>query len=194
MTKRSKVFVPAALTVATVGVAAGAAYVARTRRNDVKEFFVAQMLERPAARMSYTDLSQGLERGGLLLARRAARAADTDANRATLTHIIGIERWGQNRLRVALGQRELTRDEHHPYKPGAGASLRELQDLLSQTRAQTVDLARQLHAAPPQDDLTVEHNGLGPLTSKAWLRYLTQHADLESRRLRGAKDHQAPGE
>ncbi len=188
MTKRSKVFVPAALTVATVGVAAGAAYLARTRKDDVKEFFVAQVLERPAARLSYTDLLQGLERGGLLLARRAARAADTDANRATLTHIIGIERWGQNRLRVALGQREFTRDEHHPYKPGAGASLRELQDLLSQTRAQTVDLARHLHAAPPRDDLTVEHNGLGPLTPRAWLRYLTQHADLESRRLRGARN------
>lgn len=190
MTKRSKVFVPAVVTVATVGVAAGAAYVARHRKDDVKEFFVAQVLERPAGRMSYSDLAQGLERGGVFLAQRAARAANTDANRAILTHIIGIERWGQNRLRVALGQRPFERDEHHPYKPGAGATLRELQDLLSQTRAQTVDLARQLHAQPPQDDLTIEHNGLGPLTPKGWLRYLTQHADLESRKLRSAKEHQ----
>ncbi|GAA5513749.1 hypothetical protein Dcar01_02494 [Deinococcus carri] len=194
MTKRSKVFVPAVVTVATVGVAAGAAYVARNHKGDVKEFFVAQGLERPAGRMSYTDLGQGLERGGVFLAQRATRAADTDANRAVLTHIIGIERWGQNRLRAALGQRAFERDEHHPYKPGAGTTLRELQNLLSQTRAQTVDLARQLHAAPPQDDLKVEHNGLGPLTPKAWLRYLTQHADLESRKLRGAKDLKALGE
>lgn len=193
MTKRSRVFVPAAVTVATVGVAAGAAYVARYHKDDVKGLFVAQVLERPAARMSYTDLAQGLERGGMLLAQRAARAADSDANRAVLTHIIGMERWGQSRLRAALGQTRLTRDEHHPYKPGAGVSLRELRELLSQTRSRTVDLARQLHAAPPSEDRTVEHNSLGPLTPKAWLRYLTQHADLESRRLRGAQEAQALG-
>lgn len=194
MTKRSKVFVPVVVTAATVGVAAGAVYVARNREDEVKGFLVAQVLERPAARQSYAELGQKLERGGLLLAGRAARAADTDANRAVLTHVIGLERWGQNRLRVALGQREYVLDEHHPYKPGAGATLRELQDLLSQTRSQTVDLVRQLHDHPPAEGVTVEHNALGPLSAKAWLRYLTWHADLESRRLRGAKDLPALGE
>ena len=194
MTKRSKVFVPAVVTVATVGVAAGAAYVARYRKDDVKDLFVAQALERPAARQSYTELAQGLERSGIALFQRAGRAADTQANRAVLTHIIGSERWGQERLRVALGEREFVRDDHHPYKPGAGVSLRELQDLLSQTRSRTVDLARRLNASPPGEDTTVEHNGLGPLTPKGWLRYLTQHADLESRKLRGAKEAKALGE
>jgi len=183
MIRPGKVFVPA-LAVA-VGVA-GTVYVARSRKAELKSFVVAQLLEGPAARLSYTELAQRLERGGLTLAGRAARTADTDANRGVLTHIIGMERWGQNRLRVALGQQAFVRDEHHPYKPGAGTTLRELQDLLSQTRAQTTDLARQLHAAPPVEGTAVEHNGLGPLTPKAWLRYLTQHADLESRRLRGA--------
>lgn len=183
MIRPGKVFVPA-LAVA-VGVA-GTVYVARSRKAEIKGFLVARLLEGPAARLSFADLAQKLERGGLVLAGRAARAADTDANRAVLTHIIGIERWGQNRLRVALGQRPPLHDEHHPYKPGAGATLRELQDLLSQTRAQTTDLARQLHAAPPAEGTVVEHNGLGPLTARAWLRYLTQHADIESRRLRGA--------
>lgn len=194
MTKRSKVFVPVLVTAATVGVAAGAVYVARTREDEVKGFLVGQALERPAARQSYAELGQKLERGGLLLAGRAARAADTDANRAVLTHVIGLERWGQNRLRVALGQRPYVRDEHHPYKPGAGATLRELRDLLSQTRSQTVDLARQLHNQPPGEDVTVGHNSLGPLSARAWLRYLTLHADLETRRLRGAKEARALGE
>ena len=194
MTKRNQVFVPAVVTVATVGVAAGAAYVARYRKDDVKELFVAQALERPAGRLSYPELGQGLERGGVLLAQRAARAADTQANRGVLTHIIGIERWGQERLRVALGEREFVRDDHHPYKPGAGTTLRELQDLLSQTRSRTVDLARRLNASPPEEGTTVEHNGLGPLTPKGWLRYLTQHADVESRRVRGAKEAKALGE
>ncbi|WP_233554760.1 hypothetical protein [Deinococcus cavernae] len=43
----------------------------------------------------------------------------------------------------------------------AGTSLPQLRNLLSQTRSGTVDLARQLHKSPPDDDFVVEHNGLG---------------------------------
>ncbi|OLV15441.1 DinB family protein [Deinococcus marmoris] len=199
MTKSSsnKTLVPALITVAGVGLAAGAAYLARQRKGEVKEFVVSRVLEAPAGRSSYTDLGQGLERGGIALAGRAARAADTPANREVLSHIIGIERWGQNRLRMALGQRlhgsgPHGSDSYHAYRPAQDVTLAELRNLLSQTRSGTVDLARQLHANPPEDGATVNHNGLGPLTAKAWLRYLTQHADLESRRLRGEKDTARP--
>ncbi len=190
MTKSSssKALVPALITVAGVGLAAGAAYLARQRKEEVKEFVVSRVLEAPAGRSSYTDLGQGLERGGIALAGRAARAADTPANREVLSHIIGIERWGQNRLRVALGRQPYGSDTYHAYRPAPDASLSDLRNLLSQTRAGTVDLARQLHANPPEEGATVDHNGLGPLTAKAWLRYLNQHADLESRRLRGEKE------
>lgn len=176
---------PAALTVATVGVAAGAAYLARTRKDDVKGFLAARVLEAPAARSSYRELQQALERAGAALAARADRAGDTPGNRETLAHIIGIERWGQERLRAALGERTAPEDTYRPYRPADGATLPELRVQLSETRARTVDLVRQLHLNPPEDTLTVNHNGLGPLTVKAWVRYLTGHADLESRRLRG---------
>ena len=190
---RSKLLVPTILTVAGVGVAAGAAYLARQRKGDVKDFVVARVLEAPAGRSSYTDLAQSLERAGNHLAGRAARASDTPANREVLAHIITIERWGQNRLRVALGERPFVKDESPAYRPPATLSMDELRGLLSSTRAGTVELTRNLHRHPPQDDVTVEHNGLGPLTAKAWLRYLTQHADLESRRLRGGQEtHSVP--
>jgi hypothetical protein len=192
MTKQSKVFVPALITVAGVGLAAGAAYLARNRKEEVKDYVVARVLEAPAGRSSYTDLGQSLERAGNVLAGRAARAADTPANREVLAHIIGIERWGQNRLRVALGQRVYEADRSAAYRPAPDAPLDQLRSLLSQTRAGTVDLARQLHAAPPEDGVTVDHNSLGPLSAKAWLRYLTQHADLESRRLRGERTEGEP--
>lgn len=189
-TPRTKILVPTLVTVAGLGVAAGAAYLARNRKGEVKDFVVARVLEAPAGRSSYRDLGQSLERAGTFLAGRAARAADTPANREVLSHIIGIERWGQNRLRALLGLRPFERDEYRPYRPQPDTTMTELQSLLSQTRSATVDLARQLHARPPQDDATVEHNGLGPLTAKAWLRYLTQHADLESRRLRSEKERE----
>ena len=189
MTQKNKSLVPVIVTVATVGAAAGAALLARRKQGEIKEFVVANVLEKPAGRSSFTDLGQGLERGGTFLAGRAERAADTPENREVLLHIIGIERWGQSRVQVALGQREFVRDEHHAYRPPEGTSLGELQKLLGQTRSRTVDLARQLHRSPPDDDFVVEHNGLGPLTAKGWLRYLTQHADLESRRLKSARGH-----
>ncbi|WP_309572181.1 DinB family protein [Deinococcus sp.] len=189
MTSRSsKLLVPTILTVAGVGVAAGAAYLARQRKGDVKDFVVSRVLEAPAGRSSYTDLVQSLERAGTHLAGRAARATDTPANREVLAHIITIERWGQNRLRVALRDRPFVQDESPAYRPPATLSMGDLRALLSSTRAGTIELTRQLHRHPPQDDVTVEHNSLGPLTAKAWLRYLTQHADLESRRLRGGPD------
>ena len=183
----SKLLVPTLATALGVGVVAGAAYLARQRRGDVKDFVVARVLEAPAGRASYTDLGQSLERAGMHLAGRAARAADSAANREVLIHIISIERWGHSRLRTLLGQRRFEDDHSRGYRPRQDTSLGELQNLLSQTRSATVDLARQLHAHPPQDDLTVQHSSLGPLTAKAWLRYLTQHADLESRRLRADK-------
>ncbi|MDB5044048.1 MAG: DNA-binding protein [Deinococcus sp.] len=186
--------VPVVVTVAAVGVAAGAALLARNRKageggvsQQVKDLVVAQLLERPARNASYAGLGQALERGGMFLTGRAGRATDTPGNREVLAHIIGIERWGQNRLRVALGQRPMEQDDYSPYRPPADASLSELQDLLSQTRARSVDLARQLHAAAPNDDLKIEHNDFGPLTAKGWLQYLTQHADLESRKLKAGR-------
>ncbi|RJF71477.1 DinB family protein [Deinococcus cavernae] len=188
MTHRNKTLLPAVVTVATVGVAAGAALLARKRKGDIKEFVVANVLERPAGRSSFTDLGQNLERGGVHLAQRAEKASDTPENREVLMHIIGIERWGQNRIRVALKQRPFEKDDYHAYRPPAGTSLPQLRNLLSQTRSGTVDLARQLHKSPPDDDFVVEHNGLGPLTAKGWLRYLTQHADLESRKLKAGND------
>lgn len=187
---RSKLLVPTILTVAGVGVAAGAAYLAKQRKGDVKDFVVSRVLEAPAGRSSYMDLTQSLERAGTHLAGRAARATDTPANREVLAHIITIERWGHSRLRVALREQAFVRDDSPAYRPPATLSMDELRSLLSSTRAGTVELTRQLHRTPPQDDVTVEHNNLGPLTAKAWVRYLTQHADLESRRLRGGQETQ----
>lgn len=185
--KTSSSLLPAMITVATVGVVAGAALLARRNKGELKEFVVSNVLEKPAGRSSFTDLGQGLERGGTYLTGRAEKAADTPENREVLSHIIGIERWGQSRIEVALGQREFVQDEYYGYRPAEGSSMAQLRNLLSQTRSRTVDLARQLHKSPPNDDFVVEHNGLGPLTAKGWLRYLTQHADLESRKLRGGQ-------
>ncbi|MBZ9750486.1 DinB family protein [Deinococcus sp. HMF7604] len=185
MSRRPSAYVPALVTVATVGVAAGAAYLARTRKKEVTGLVVSRVLERPVSRSSYSDLGQSLERAGTFLTGRAERAADTPANREVLGHILGIERWGQGRLRAALGAKADLDGSYHSHRPPQDTPLRELQQLVTTTRAATVDLTRRLHRTPPDDALTIPHNQFGPMTPKAWLRYLIQHADLESRRLRG---------
>lgn len=191
--RRPSPAVPALITVATVGVAAGAAYLARTRQREIKGAVVSRVLERPAGRSSYQELAHSLETSGTHLTGRAARTADTHANRELLAHIIGIERWGQHRLGAALGRHPDQTAPYHEHRPPQDTTLPELQALITSTRAASVDLARRLHTRPPSDDLTIAHNSLGPLTAKAWLRYLIHHADLESRKLRGAPTPQTGG-
>lgn len=184
MAERNRIWVPVVVSVAAVGAAAAGVAVARTRKDDIKDFAVQRLVEGPAARLTYAQLGAVLERGWIALSARLERAADTPDSRKVIRHIIGIERWGQGRLRVALGETAFVRDDHHAYKPPKDATLQELRETLGQVRSGTVALARALQASPPEVGVTVEHNGLGPLTPKGWLRYLHQHADLESRRLR----------
>lgn len=139
-------------------------------------FLVAAFVERPARRA-------GAERLAERLAARFAAATEEAKAAATLRHVIGIERWGQRRLRVALGEAPFERDEHHGYKPAEGLPLTTLVDELRDTRAETVALGQRV-ATEGRSGVTVEHNAMGPLTAAGWLRYLQLHGDLESRRVR----------
>ena len=61
---------------------------------------MAGVLEGPTRRRSYAELGRQLDKAGTRLDARLARAADTESNREWARHIIGIERWGQSRLKA----------------------------------------------------------------------------------------------
>lgn len=164
-------------------VLAGGAWTLRSRREDVKKAVVERLLERPVQGRRYAELADELAVAGERLNVRLDRSGQGEAARRALRHIVGIERWGQRRLRVALGE-PFVRDEHHPYKPPRDAGWDELCAAFHATRTETVDLARALSISPPAPEWRVEHNGLGPLSARGWLRYLQTHAELESRRIR----------
>lgn len=170
-----------------LGVFGVAALLARARKDDLKELGVSALLEGPAQKRSYGELRGMLDQAGVRLDNRFAAAPDTDANRDTACHIIGIERWGQARLRVLCGEGEYVTDRYHSYRPAEDLSLPQLRELASITRAQTSQLTRQLGQQDaehqPAHLMMVPHNTFGPLSAPAWLRYLTLHADLESRRM-----------
>ena len=63
-----------------------------------------RFLERPFRNLTAEQMAERLELDGRTLERTFAAAKDNQSNRKLLSHISGIERWGQSRLRVALGE------------------------------------------------------------------------------------------
>jgi hypothetical protein len=146
-------------------------------------FVLRTITERQAAERSTADLVAGLENSAGKIAGRLATAADTPNNREVAAHVIGIERWGGRRLRVALGE-PVVDDEYDVYRPSPDTPMGEMAGLFAQTRAETVALAHRAAALP--ESVTAPHNDMGDISIGAWLVYLRGHAERETqRRLKG---------
>ncbi len=139
------------------------------------------MVERPGRKLPLAAWSQKLAESGEAINRRVADK-ETPQAAATLRHITGIERWGQRRLQVALGE-PFVQDEYDNYQPPA-ADPATLREEFRTTRQATVALAQKLAAAGISDQVTIRHNQFGPVTVRGWLSYLHTHADWESKRIR----------
>ena len=140
------------------------------------------MLERPLKNKDMAEIAQDLDLAGGRLKHTFAAAKDNPDNRRLLSQIVGIERWGQSRLRVALGE-PLTIDEYDDYRPPRESTWPALQDAFSETRQQTVAVVQALGKANVAD-VKVPHNQFGPLSIRSWLRYLDMHANLEAKKLK----------
>jgi hypothetical protein len=147
----------------------------------VRASITNRFLEQPFRNLTAEQMAERLELDGRTLERTFAAAKDSPDNRKLLSHISGIERWGQSRLQVALGA-PLAMEEYDGYRPPSEASWTELQDAFHSTRQQTVALARQLGPAL-EAGVHVPHNQFGPLTVRSWLRYLDIHANMEAKKL-----------
>ena len=140
------------------------------------------LLEQPLKNKDMAEIAQELDLAGSRLIRTFTDAKDNPDNRRLLSHIVGMERWGQSRLRVALGE-PLTLDEYDDYRPPRESTWSALQDAFSETRQLTVAVVRQLGQANVAD-VKVPHNQFGPLSVRSWLRYLDLHANLEAKKLK----------
>ncbi|GIK72640.1 MAG: hypothetical protein BroJett021_16280 [Chloroflexota bacterium] len=140
-------------------------------------------VERPGRAKNYDEWKEALAANGAAIDARAATAKDPVQASKVLRHISGIERWGQRRLRVLLGEPPIA-DEYDEYRPGTDLSLDEQRAFFGETRGATLTLIDQLKAARIGDDVTAPHNDFGPLTARGWLRYLDIHASMESKKIR----------
>jgi hypothetical protein len=150
-------------------------------RDSVTKLIVNLMIEQPAKRQGLAALQKRLQKTGDDLATRLKGIKDSKENREKLRHIIAMEKWGQCRLKVALGE-AFVADETHAYKPVEETSWEDLKSLYSITRLETKDLARKLNNTDVLQK--VPHNQFGPLSVLGWLRYLNTHAFFESKRIR----------
>ncbi len=121
-----------------------------------------------------------LESNGTQLLEHFTRAGDTESSRRVLRHIVAIERWGTNRLRVLLGEKAFEQDGSRAYEPAIEATWPELLETLKTARADLVALAPRLE----DKENKVPHNMMGELSGKAWLKYLNTHAGIESKRVK----------
>lgn len=141
------------------------------------------LIERPAAKRLPGELAAELDAAGQKIQERIATAENTEKNRQSLSHIIGIERWGQRRLRVALGE-PFVEERYNRYQPDRELSMGQLQQQFQETRAETVVLAQKLAESKQWAVGAIRHNDLGDLSVRGWMQYLLVHANLESKRIR----------
>lgn len=140
--------------------------------------------------MSLEDLKERLEHSGEKLSGRLQNAADTPTNLRAAKHVIGIERWGQSRLRTALGT-ALVRDEYDSYRPDDLKDMAALAEAFRETRRTTLEIIEALQKAGVSPNKTAFHNEMGEITIRAWLYYLDNHANRETWLIREPKPVQA---
>lgn len=128
--------------------------------------------------VSTADLAAELEASGKRNLQQLMERMPTKHNYNLLNHLIGIEKWSQRRLQVALGESTFVLDEHDDYRPEFGLSWNELQDVFSQTRTDTLVLAEKIGLADC-GDMRVLHNDFGEISANHWLYYLRLHANGE---------------
>jgi hypothetical protein len=137
------------------------------------------VIEKKAAKKELSILRNDLRTSSKTVAERMRSAADTRENRGQASHLTGIERWAQPRLRVFLGEKPVE-GEYNGYRPSQDLNMAAQARAFSETRAATLDLIAALEKATIPDTQTVPHNDLGQLSLRGWLMYLESHANRES--------------
>lgn len=143
---------------------------------------------------NYEHFLQKFAENELAVYERLMNATNNSFNRERAVHVLGIERWGTHRLRVALGE-PLVIDEYDGYAPSKLLSVAELARELQLIRAETVAVVSELQSKGVPLSQTVKHNEAGDLSVGGWLFYLENHIWRETMLLiqQKAKDKQPVG-
>lgn len=137
--------------------------------------------EKPSSKKTLPEWAAMLEESGRAIDGRVSKTSKNEKAQKTLRHISGIERWGQSRLRVLLGE-PFVLDEYDGYRPATDLTVEQQREFFRETREETVNIVQQLIDTNVPATQRVDHNDFGPFTARGWLRYLHNHANIESKR------------
>lgn len=145
--------------------------------------FRVLMIDRQAGEKSVSDLMTELSASKESILTQVANAADMPDFREKMAHVVGIERWAQSRMKVALGE-PFKQEEYDGYRPELSQTLAELTETFSQTRDETLAIAEQLKAVDGVETQTVQHNDMGDMRIRSWLAYLEMHGPFELKKVK----------
>lgn len=145
-------------------------------KDRIMSFGALLMLERPVKGLGLAEMARRLEQAGRQYEQELASSSGTAEHCAALSHVIGIERWGQRRLRVALGEPPIL-DEYNAYRPPRERAWQELVADFKVTRQETLSLIDEIERCELPEGWKFHHNMFGDLSVRGWLRYLTMHSD-----------------
>ncbi len=141
------------------------------------------MFDRPSRNKSFAALGQSLTEGRDAIMTRIEASDGNEKSHKQLTHLIGVERWAQNRVKVALGEAFID-EEYDRYRPARDAAWLTLKDEFWTTRNASIALTKALDAAKVDRNTLVAHNQFGEIPVRAWLQYIYGHSDFESKNIK----------
>jgi hypothetical protein len=146
------------------------------------KFLVFILLDFPTRNKTVPQLIEELNNTKTTLVQKFSTCPRTPDNHKAITHVIGLERWGQNRLNVANGA-VFKEEEYDGYRPSKDTDWDNLIKQFESTRDTTLEIAKKIE--PNKGNLHIRHNQWGDISVKAWLHYLNFHSTTESKRIKG---------
>ncbi len=146
------------------------------------EILAYVLFELPTRKKNATQLAQALKKSGQTIIAHLNGVEGNLRQEEVLRTMIGIERWGQRRLKVAMGG-QLVEDTYEAYLPSHSRAWRHLLDDFSEERQDTVELAKDIDMDGDLDT-KIPHHDWGPLSPLAWIKYIEKQTGFECRKIR----------
>lgn len=150
--------------------------------NIIMKVFAWLLLERKIQGKSYQQYNQRFQESSSYIQNLIDLAEANQKNRWELLHIIGMERWMQSRMKVALGAL-LVQEEYDGYRPPDDTSWHDLKQMFIDVRKDSCDLCAKFDAKNVDPAQKIEHNSVGPLSVKAWMEYVVSHSNRHANKM-----------
>ena len=150
--------------------------------NILGQAFAWLIFERKIRGKSYMDYRRLFGESSTVIQDLIDRAEDDAKSRWELLHVIGMERWMQSRMKVALGA-PFIQEEYDGYRPPEDTPWADLKQTFIEVREASCDLCTEFDAKNVDAAQKIKHNQAGPMSVKAWMEYVLRHGNGHAKRM-----------